>query len=159
DPAHFGSLNFEKHPQDTIENRLLRVLEWAAREHPDDGWEAFLKGGHNPSIKWDLVTVAGFSNGSSYAAYLGLQHSEVNRVALLNGPNDGYKEASRFWEAAHYLKKEKNLTDTRYYALIHYLNHEDELYMQIGVYNALGMEGWAIFDPEPNEKTDFNGAH
>src|SRR5262249_18464712 len=74
DPVHFGSLNFEKHPQDTIENRLLRVLQWAAREHADDGWEAFLGGGKNPSINWDLVTIAGFSNGSSYAAYLGRLH-------------------------------------------------------------------------------------
>jgi hypothetical protein len=158
DPAHFGSLNFEKHPQDTIENRLLRVLQWAARQYADDGWEAFLVGGKNPSINWDLVTVAGFSNGSSYAAYLGVLHPNVNRVALLNGPNDGYT-ISGIWEAAHYLKRQPGLGDTPYYALIHYLNHEDELYMQIGVYNALGMEGWAIFDPEPNEKTDFNGAH
>jgi hypothetical protein len=153
-------LNFESHRQDTINNRLLMVLQWAAREHPDDGWEPFLVSGPNsrPSVNWKLVTVGGFSNGSSYAAFLGLQYPDINRVALLNGPNDGHTK-SRIWKAANYLKKQPGLTDTRYYALIHYLNHEDELYKQIGVYNALGMEGWTIFDPEPNEVTDYNGAH
>ena len=42
------------------------------------------------------------------------------------------------------MKKQPGLTDTRYYALVHYRNNEDKLYEQIGVYNALGMEGYAF---------------
>jgi hypothetical protein len=158
-------LDIDKHPQDALENRLLKVLQWAVYNHPGEGWERFLvKAGPGPydgdQINWSLITVGGFSNGSSYAAYLGLKHPSIKRVALLNGPNDGHTK-KRVWQAADYLQNQPGLTDTRYFGLVHFRNHEDKLYELMATYDALGVKGKTYFDPKPNpnEATDFNGAH
>jgi hypothetical protein len=159
-----GPLNMEKHPQDAVEMRLLRVLQWAIYNHANDGWERFLtrgglKGGGD-RINWNLITIAGFSNGSSYAAFMGQKYATVARVALLNGPNDG-KTRSRVWKAADYLKNVPGLTDTRYYGLVHYRNHEDKLFELIGTYDALGMKGRILFEPRPHpdKAIDFGTNH
>lgn len=34
--------HMSKHPQDSILNRLIRVLEWANKGYPSDGWAAYL---------------------------------------------------------------------------------------------------------------------
>lgn len=161
--ATCGPLNIDQHPQDAVETRLLRVLQWAVYNRPNEGWERFITRSGTilgDRINWNLITLAGFSNGSTYAAYMGLAHPEINRVALLNGPNDGNK-IKRVWQPAAYLRNQPGLTDTRYYGLVHFRNHEDKLYQLTAAYDAMGVKGKVMFDPKPNptEATDFNGAH
>jgi hypothetical protein len=70
-------------PGNCIEERLAALLPYLDRTHPDEGWSKFYDGNE---VKWDLVCVAGHSQGSGMAAYIAQRHA-VDRVALFSGPS------------------------------------------------------------------------
>ena len=71
-------------PQDCILNRVQKVLIWLARQHPEQGWSAFLSG---DEARWDRVAVAGHSQGGGHAAIMGKQ-LPLERVVMLSAPAD-----------------------------------------------------------------------
>jgi hypothetical protein len=68
----------------SIIGRLTRLLSYLDRTYPAEGWGRFLANG---AIDWSLVTVAGHSQGSGHAAYLGKIFS-LNRIVMFSGPSD-----------------------------------------------------------------------
>jgi len=154
----------EKHPQDSIVNRLIKVLQWANANHGSDGWDYLTAAGE---VDWTKVNLAGFSNGGTHVSLMGTMYASVARVALFAGPNDG-RMLSDGWKAASYIKKVEGITDTRYYGLVHRLNNsKTDTEYEFKVANnwqIFGMEGplnppRKEFDPEPNVKPNFEGAH
>ena len=71
-------------PQNSIENRLLKLLQYLAGRYPADGWDSFVD---ERGIKWDSVVVSGHSQGGGEAAMLGKLHS-VARVAMFGSVTD-----------------------------------------------------------------------
>ncbi len=67
-------------PANSIENRLLQLLTYLARERPGEGWDAFLSAGQ---LRWDRIAVAGHSQGGGHAAMIGKVHA-VQRVAMFS---------------------------------------------------------------------------
>ena len=155
-----------EHPQDSIINRLVRVLEWASIKHPEDGWGRYLTS--TGEVDWAQVHLAGFSNGSSYASFVGTLNPMarlIGRVTLLSGPNDGKGNSEEEWIPADYIERRPGVTDTRYYGLVHRLNNDEPLYMVTKNWRTFGMEeplnrrGFE-FDPDPGITTmDFMSAH
>lgn len=72
----------EVSPSSSITNRIITLLQYLQKQHPDANWQQFLDDG---SIKWSTVTIAGHSQGSTNAAYIGW-HRSVQRVVMFNGP-------------------------------------------------------------------------
>jgi hypothetical protein len=70
---------------DSIENRLIKLLQALTRLRPREEWGQFLNG--DGSIKWDAVAVAGQSQGGGHAALIGLHH-RVARVLCFGAPKD-----------------------------------------------------------------------
>ena len=69
---------------DSLEVRVGRMLEWLSRTEPAGGWSRF----HARALpRWDQITVAGHSHGSSSAALIG-KIRRVERVVMLSGPFD-----------------------------------------------------------------------
>lgn len=62
-------------------NRLARLLEHEAAQHPEEGWDAFLVSGEP---RWDRITVGGHSQGGGHAAMTAKLHT-VDRVLLFGG--------------------------------------------------------------------------
>ena len=165
-----SELNISEHPQDSILRRLLYVLDWARATHPDDGWERYLRFvGDTETVNWEQIHLAGFSNGSGYAALMGIQHPEVKRVALFAGPNDG-KGDSQDWVSADYIKRVEGVTDRHYFGLVHALNRAQDdgtstLYKVTKAWRTLGMgtpynPSRVTFDPDPDISSwDFLGTH
>ena len=161
-----------EHPQDSLLNRLVRVLEWASDNHPEDGWDRYLipqrGGGH--LLNWSRINLAGFSGGSSYASFMGTLYP-VGRVVLFAGPNDGKGPTEEEWARADYIQRIAGVTDTRYYGLVHELNWTDRgdtfkpvLYEVTEAWRGFGMEKpfnpepfW--FDPQPGFTHDFLNSH
>jgi hypothetical protein len=52
----------------SIENRLVKLLEYLQSVAPNEGWGEFLRGG---APRWELVAVAGHSQGGGHAAMIG----------------------------------------------------------------------------------------
>jgi hypothetical protein len=71
-------------PQNSIESRLLKLLQYLAGRYPSDGWGSFLE---DRGMNWDNITVSGHSQGGGEAAMLGKIHS-VARVAMFGSVTD-----------------------------------------------------------------------
>ena len=71
-------------PAEAIVYRLTRLLEFLERNHPDEGWGAYLANG---APDWSRIAVAGHSQGAGMAAFLA-KRARVLRVILLSGPVD-----------------------------------------------------------------------
>ena len=166
-----------QHPQDSIANRLLRVLQWASANKPGDGWGKYLING--TQVRWSEIHLAGHSNGSSNASFMGSieEFKDVGRVSLFAGPDDGDGEGGTEaeWDPATYIQDATTDTATRYYGLVHYLNKARKLtngdevdpppaYQVYKNWNTFGMEEpynqhRFEFDPEPGFTPNFGNAH
>jgi hypothetical protein len=166
-----------QHSQDSIANRLLRVLQWADENYPDDGWHRYLTD-NNTAVNWSEIHIGGHSNGSSHSSYMGslTQFQDIGRVSLFAGPDDGKGgEDEATWNSATYIQDAETDTATRYYGLVHDLNKARKLttgeeidppaYQVYKNWNTFGMEGpynqdrFDEFDPEPGYTPDFGNAH
>jgi hypothetical protein len=72
-------------PADSIEGRLVALLEYLDFHRPSDGWSQFLT--VQRGVVWDKVSVSGNSQGSGHAGYIGKVRSAY-RVGLYAGPSD-----------------------------------------------------------------------
>lgn len=69
---------------DSIENRLLKALQYLDAQHPGEGWGQYAAGG---AIQWSLIRVGGHSQGGSTAAYLATKIA-LSRVISFDSPSD-----------------------------------------------------------------------
>jgi dienelactone hydrolase len=72
--------------EESIINRLVKVIETLQREHPDDAWDEYLENG---KPKWARIAVSGLSQGAGMAAFIA-QKAQVARVVLFSSPWDNY---------------------------------------------------------------------
>jgi hypothetical protein len=63
-----------------IENRLIKLVQYLHQNFPTEGWTNFLTGG---DLRWELLAVAGHSQGGGHAAMIGKIH-QVHRVAMFS---------------------------------------------------------------------------
>jgi hypothetical protein len=73
-------------PEESIVNRLTRLLVALQRDHPSDGWGQFLVNGQP---NWPRIAVSGLSQGAGMAAYIA-QRTLVSRAILFSSPWDNY---------------------------------------------------------------------
>lgn len=70
---------------DSIESRLIRLLQYLAKHDAASGWSEFLA--DDGSVKWESIAVAGQSQGGGHAALIALHH-RVARVICTGSPKD-----------------------------------------------------------------------
>lgn len=71
-------------PANSILNRLQKLLLHLVKNDPDGGWSEFVVDG---KPDWSRIVVAGHSQGSGHAAYIG-KLFRVDRVLMFSGPQD-----------------------------------------------------------------------
>jgi len=69
---------------ESIVNRLVKLLQYLNRQHPDAGWASYLDNG---APNWRRIALAGQSQGAGMAAFIAKEH-EVARVILFSSPWD-----------------------------------------------------------------------
>jgi hypothetical protein len=74
---------------ESIEHRLIKLLQRLQTARPRENWAQFLDPDGN--IKWDRVAVAGQSQGGGHAALIGIKH-HVARVLCFGAPKDYSKK-------------------------------------------------------------------
>jgi hypothetical protein len=68
----------------SILNRFQKLLTYLVKHDPNGGWNQFVKDGRPV---WSRIVVAGHSQGSGHAAYIG-KLFKVDRVLMFSGPQD-----------------------------------------------------------------------
>ena len=71
---------------DGMRERARQFLLWLDRENPAGNWAQFLTDDRS-DLRWDKVTLAGISHGSTTAARFAM-HQAVDRVVMFSGPRD-----------------------------------------------------------------------
>jgi hypothetical protein len=79
-----GSDKVKVDPANSILNRFKKLLTYLAAHDPTGGWDEFVTNGEPI---WSRIIVAGHSQGSGHAAYIGKMF-EVDRVLIFSGPQD-----------------------------------------------------------------------
>jgi len=71
-------------PANSILNRFQKLLVYLTVHDPRGGWDDFVQG---KTPVWKRIIVAGHSQGSGHAAYIGKMFN-VDRVLIFSGPQD-----------------------------------------------------------------------
>jgi hypothetical protein len=79
-PIH--GLNVDK--PNSIMNRLVKALQFLAKNYPQEGWGDFV---HGDQPVWQKLAFTGVSQGGGHACLLGIQHP-VERVIMFGAPKD-----------------------------------------------------------------------
>lgn len=131
---------------DSVENRLLKVLQYNHKTHPDEGWDTFYTGDH---IQWDRIVVGGHSQGAGHAAFLAKEHNLAG-VIIFAGPGDfvaGYGPAP-------WLSYENVTPPERMYAFTHASDPFSQAF-----FTAQRILGLQVFGPLQNVDTGELTSH
>ncbi len=71
---------------DSIENRLIRLLQYLDANFPAENWAQFLADG---APRWSRIIVGGHSQGSGHAGLL-TKHHALHGALFFGGPGDGF---------------------------------------------------------------------
>ncbi len=71
-------------PAESIVHRLVTLLRYLDRNHPDENWRGYLDG-DRPN--WSRIVISGLSQGAGMSAYIA-QREPVARVVLFSSPWD-----------------------------------------------------------------------
>jgi len=93
-------------PPDSIETRVVKMLEHLQTLHPGGDWQYFIEDG---APRWSEIVISGISHGASSSGVIGI-HRDVERVVMLSGPLDSGQAwltsapltpIDRFWAFTH----------------------------------------------------------
>lgn len=101
---------------ESIENRLIKLLQLLQHKRPRENWAQFLHA--DGSIRWSSIAVAGQSQGGGHAALIGLKH-RVARVLCFGSPKD---YSQRHHAPAAWYGLESATPKARFFAFNH---HQD----------------------------------
>ncbi|PCC69244.1 hypothetical protein SAMN02745121_05888 [Nannocystis exedens] len=93
-------------PPDSIETRVVKMLEHLQALHPGGDWQYFIEDGEP---RWSEIVISGISHGASSSGVIGMNRA-VERVVMLSGPldsdqawlgGDPLTPIDRFWAFTH----------------------------------------------------------
>ncbi len=113
----------------SILNRLEKLLAYLAKQDPDGGWGEFIANGQ-PA--WSRIVVAGHSQGAGHAAYLGKMFA-VDEVLIFSGPQDYFIDMDK---PAPWLSRPSATPSSRYFAFLN-TNDPSNVHHQIASCSAL----------------------
>ena len=87
-----GSTALNLRTEDSVRNRLRKLLRWLVVKFPNQGWEQFAPMNDttfntSPFVKWNLVTLAGHSEGTKVGAYIAA-HEKLAKASFFSGPSE-----------------------------------------------------------------------
>lgn len=137
----------------SIENRLIKLIEYLDHKWPAEHWGQYLTPDEQPN--WPSIAVSGLSQGAGHAALIAVRH-HVARAVLFGGPKDFDRATNE--PAAWYKPPETPLN------LIFTFNHEQDrqgcnFEQQMENCRALGLD--KLGDPVSVDSSSppFNNSH
>jgi hypothetical protein len=131
----------------SIDNRLTKLLQYLARQYPDEGWDRFLLRGQP---KWSQIAVSGHSGGGGNAAMIA-KIRLVARVVLFSSVTDSIHAEAPSWVATHVTPLE------RYYGIAH---DRDVFYRPIRAgWDSLGLRVFGAPAAPETSSPPYDGTH
>ncbi|MFH0909440.1 MAG: hypothetical protein V1929_11820 [bacterium] len=148
DDSPFVDVSFNN----SIVNRLTRLLTYLDQQHPGDGWAQWL----DPATgqpDWSRMILSGHSQGSGHACYISKLFT-VARVVMLSGPEDQQTSGV----PSPWITAPNGATPAdRYYGFGHV---SDTFYSRFSIaWQALGMGHYGDAVNVDNSSRPFNGTH
>jgi hypothetical protein len=137
----------------SINTRVLKLLIYLKLNYSSQNWGQYLT--NENTIKWEKIVVAGHSQGSGIACYIGKKFL-VNRVIMFSGPND----FSAFYNKPAKWLGEVGLTPlNKHYALLHIQDEVSAFPYQVENLRKLGLLA-STEEPQRAEelKSPYNNA-
>ncbi len=122
----------------SIEHRLVRLLQFLAKTYPDQNWDRYLE---KDLPRWNLIAISGYSQGAGHAAYIA-KHNEVLKAGLYSGPGD--VNAPLKGRAVRWLEGPTKTPISRYAGFTHVNDEVAELKIVENNWRALGLSGSPI---------------
>lgn len=116
-------------PANSILNRLQKLLIYLAKNDPTGSWGEFV---HKGQPDWSRIIVAGHSQGSGHAAYIG-KLFRVNRVLMFSGPQDYMDDFDR---PAPWQARKSATPPSRFFA---FLNLKDPFNVHHQIANCMAL--------------------
>ena len=139
-----GSEKISVNPANSILNRLQKLLAYLVKADPEGGWGEFDADGQPV---WNRIVVAGHSQGSGHAAYIG-KLFQVDRVLIFSGPQDYLDDLN---EPAPWESEPSATPASRYFA---FLNENDPYNVHHQIANCavlMGLEKPETLMVQPGE--------
>lgn len=138
---------------ESIENRLIRLLQYLQKFRPKENWTQFLNA--DSTIKWESIAVAGQSQGGGHAALIGTKH-QVARVMCFGSPKDYSKKLNA---PAAWYGDESETPKSRFFAFNHHQDPKgctpDELLRNL---KALGLDAFGPLAEVDSESFPYHHA-
>jgi hypothetical protein len=131
------SEKIQVNPANSILNRFQKLLIYLAKNDPNGGWGEFV---HNDQPVWSRIIVAGHSQGSGHAAYIG-KLFRLERVLMFSGPQD-YMD--NFDRPAPWQARKSATPPSRFFA---FLNLKDPFNVHHQIANSMVL--MEISHPDP----------
>jgi hypothetical protein len=144
-----GSDMIRVDPANSILNRLQKLLVYLVNHDPGGEWGEFVE--HGQPV-WSRIVVAGHSQGSGHAAYIGKMFN-VDEVLMFSGPQDYLDDLDKpaAWQA-----RPSATPPSRYFA---FLNENDPFNVHHQIANCMVLMGLADAKPrmvKPAEAIEGN---
>ena len=121
-------------PHDSIENRIIKLLSYNHKNHPEEQWDQFLESDN--TLRWDKIVVGGHSQGAGHAAYLAKQHV-LKGIIMFAGPGDSIKD----YGSAPWIYQENMISAEQMYAFTHRFDPVSRLFFTHQEILGLGSYG------------------
>ena len=93
----------------SINNRLLRLIQYMDANYPSQGWGQYATGN---TINWNQLMISGHSQGGGHAAVMAIAHP-FQRVLMFASPND---YSITFGQSAPWTSLPHSAADSAYYS-------------------------------------------
>ncbi len=134
----------------SIQNRLIRLLQYMETNHPTQNWGQFFTG---DSIHWQQVMLSGHSQGGGHAAMMAIDRP-VKRVIMFASPND---YSINFSQVASWTNLTHATADSAYFSFNNVNDQVAQYDWQFGAAQNLGVQGdSALVD---GNDCPYNGSH
>jgi hypothetical protein len=97
----------------SIYTRTVKLLQYLQQTNPNENWGQYLT--PQNTLQWSKIIVAGHSQGSGHACYLGKKYA-VDRVLMFSGANDYH---AFYKTAANWLKQTGQTPLEKHFSLLH----------------------------------------
>jgi pimeloyl-ACP methyl ester carboxylesterase len=135
---------------DSIENRLIKALQYLAAKRPSEGWAQFLK--DDKTVYWERIAVAGQSQGGGHAALIALHH-RVARVICTGAPKDYNLKLKA---PAAWMRAESATPKSRFFTFNHLQDRQAATWaQQLENLRALGLDAFGEPVSVDTEKPPF----
>lgn len=136
----------------SIENRLIKLLNYLDTQHPQEGWRQYLNG---DTLVWNSIAIAGHSQGGGQAAFIAKEH-ELARVIMFSPGLD----SAGYYGFAPWVSEPHLTPSDRYYGFIHENDRMVKLDKTLEGWDILGLDTYNGYPENIDSQVDpYHGSH